>query len=92
MFMDRQKVQHLLPRIGCRMRENTSIAIGCPIANTDLCADAHNQPVPIGVTGELYIGGDGLARGYLNRTELTAERFIPNPFSNASGARLRRVT
>jgi amino acid adenylation domain-containing protein len=70
----------------------TSIAIGCPIANTQIYVlDAHNQPVPIGVTGELYIGGDGLARGYINRTELTAERFIPNPFSNAPGARLYKT-
>jgi hypothetical protein len=49
------------------------------------------RPVPIGAPGDLYIGGDGLARGYLNRDELTAERFIPNPFSNKSGARLYKT-
>ncbi|MGD1911927.1 MAG: amino acid adenylation domain-containing protein, partial [Rivularia sp. (in: cyanobacteria)] len=58
-----------------------SIPIGYPISNTQVyILDNNLQPVPIGVPGELYISGDGLARGYLNRPELTAEKFIPNPF------------
>ncbi|MGD1702703.1 amino acid adenylation domain-containing protein [Dapis sp. BLCC M229] len=61
----------------------TEPTIGCPIANTQIyILDHYQQPLPIGIPGELYIGGAGLARGYLNRPELTAEKFIPNPFDN----------
>src|SRR5204862_4443967 len=58
-----------------------SIPIGRPIGNTQVyILDRHLHPVPIGVPGELYIGGAGVARGYLNRPELTREKFVPNPF------------
>jgi acyl-CoA synthetase (AMP-forming)/AMP-acid ligase II/acyl carrier protein len=67
----------------------TSVPIGRPIANTQVyILDRRSNPVPLGVPGELHIGGEGLARGYLNRPELTAESFIPDPFFDEPGSRL----
>jgi amino acid adenylation domain-containing protein len=69
-----------------------SIPIGYPISNTEVyILDAEMKPAPIGVAGELYIGGDGLARGYVNDAILTAEAFLPHPFSANRGQRVYRT-
>jgi amino acid adenylation domain-containing protein len=72
--------------------DDAEITIGRPVANTEFyVVDTNLQPVPIGVPGELLIGGDGLARGYRNRPELTAAKFIPHPFDGTPSARVYRT-
>ncbi|MDU9035697.1 amino acid adenylation domain-containing protein [Pseudomonas corrugata] len=74
-------------------REDGFVAhIGKPVANTQFyLLDEHKQPVPLGVPGEIYIGGAGVARGYLNRDDLTAERFLKDPFSAVQNARMYKT-
>ncbi|KAF9367903.1 hypothetical protein CPB97_005171, partial [Podila verticillata] len=68
------------------------LPIGRPISNTRVYVlDKHRKPIPVGTVGELYIGGPSVANGYLNRPDLTAERFLPDPFSNVPGARMYKT-
>ncbi len=79
-------------RIEAVPADAATVPIGWPLANTTLYVlDQKMNPVPAGVPGELYIGGDGLARGYLDRAELTAERFVADPFAAQAEARLYRT-
>ncbi|CAM3324100.1 non-ribosomal peptide synthetase [Xenorhabdus nematophila] len=76
----------------CNSQQNNNPPIGRPIANTQIyILDTNARPVPLGVTGEIYIAGAGVARGYLNRPELTAERFLSDPFSSDPTARMYKT-
>jgi natural product biosynthesis luciferase-like monooxygenase protein/non-ribosomal peptide synthase protein (TIGR01720 family) len=75
-----------------RLAHPAEITLGRPLVNTQIyLVDAHGQLAPAGVPGEICIGGQGVARGYLRRPELTAERFVPDPFGPTAGARLYRT-
>ncbi|MEG3877084.1 amino acid adenylation domain-containing protein [Microcoleus sp. herbarium7] len=74
------------------LTDSTKMSIGRPIRHTQIyILDQHLQPVPIGIPGEVHVSGLGVARGYLNRSHLTPQRFIPNPFSNRDGARMYKT-
>jgi thioesterase domain-containing protein/acyl carrier protein len=79
-------------KVGHVAEDARTIPIGRPIQNCQMYVlDPHLEPVPVRVKGELYVAGDGLSRGYLHHPELTAEKFIPNPFSLQPGSRLYRT-
>ncbi|MEL6939991.1 MAG: amino acid adenylation domain-containing protein, partial [Cyanobacteria bacterium J06598_1] len=83
------RIPNSLPDGDREIAVSTNVLIGKPLPNVEVYVlDSALQPVPIGVPGELYIGGAGLAQGYFNRPELTAKAFIPHPFSQQPGARL----
>ena len=89
-------INSMIFKVGTRcepvIHERGNVAIGKPSAASSVYVlDEMLQPVPIGIVGELYIGGPGVAPGYLNRADLTAERFMPDPFNSRPGARLYRT-
>ncbi|HEY2498363.1 MAG TPA: amino acid adenylation domain-containing protein, partial [Candidatus Angelobacter sp.] len=76
----------------CTRIDSTNAPIGRPVANTQVyILDACGEPVPVGVVGEIYIAGVGVARGYVNRPELTADRFVPDPYTGKHGARMYKT-
>ncbi|MBD2798127.1 amino acid adenylation domain-containing protein, partial [Xenorhabdus sp. 18] len=83
---------YIIPEAEENKDSHQTIPIGRPIANTQIyILDKHGQPVPLGVAGEIHIGGAGVVRGYLNRPELTAERFLIDPFSPEPDARMYKT-
>lgn len=77
----------------CRIQKDDRITVGQPIANTECyILDAQMRPVPVGIEGELYIGGDGVAHGYLKRDDENVKKFLPNPFRPGSGSRIYRTS